>query len=129
MYHNWASDDEVTKYLMWPAHISVDVSKAYIESLIEGYKQLNTFDWGIELKEINQVIGSIGVVRCNDEVECVHIGYCLGKKWWNQGIMSEAFSAIIKYLMEEVGVNRIDSRYDPRNSYSDKVIEKLNAKT
>ena len=24
MYRNWASDPEVTKYLTWPAHISVN---------------------------------------------------------------------------------------------------------
>lgn len=24
MYHNWASDQEVTKYLTWPAYTSVD---------------------------------------------------------------------------------------------------------
>ena len=27
MYRNWASDDEVTKYLTWPAHSSVDITK------------------------------------------------------------------------------------------------------
>lgn len=128
MYHNWTSDDEVTKYLMWPAHNNIDVTKAYIESLIDRYSQLDTYDWGIELKERKQVIGSIGVVRCNNDVECVHIGYCLAKKWWNQGIMSEAFSAVIKFLMEEVGVNRIDSRHDPRNPNSGKVMEKCGLK-
>ena len=27
MYRNWASDPEVTKYLTWPAHSSVEVSQ------------------------------------------------------------------------------------------------------
>lgn len=27
MYRNWASDDEVTKYLIWPAHSSVYITK------------------------------------------------------------------------------------------------------
>ena len=109
---------------MWPSHKSVEVSKAYIESLIDAYSEKNTYAWGIELKEIGQVIGAISVVRCNDDVECVHIGYCIGKQWWNEGITSEAFSAVIKYLMDEVKVNRIESRHDPRNPYSGKVMEK-----
>ena len=37
MFHNWASDNEVTKYLMWPAHKSLDISKEYIKSLISNY--------------------------------------------------------------------------------------------
>ena len=34
MYRNWASDPEVTKYLTWPAHSGVDVSKASSEVAI-----------------------------------------------------------------------------------------------
>lgn len=124
MYNNWASDDEVTKYLMWPSHNNVEVSKAYIESIINVYSQPDTYNWGIELKEIGQVIGAISVVRYDDAVESVHIGYCIGSKWWNKGITSEAFTAVIKYLMEEVEVNRIESRHDPRNPNSGKVMEK-----
>lgn len=124
MFNNWASDDEVTKYLMWPSHKNVEVSTAYIDSMINGYSQPNTYDWGIELKELGQVIGSIAVVRCNDDVEYVHIGYCIGRQWWNKGITSEAYSAVIKYLMDEVQVNRIESRHDPRNPSSGKVMEK-----
>lgn len=124
MFNNWASDDEVTKYLMWPPHKNIEVSKSYIESLIKGYSQPSTYDWGIELKELRQVIGSIGVVRCNDDIESVHIGYCIGRQWWNKGITAEAFSAVIKYLMNEVKANRIESRHDPRNPYSGKVMKK-----
>lgn len=124
MFRNWASDDEVTKYLTWQSHKSVEVSKAYIESLIAAYPQLNIYEWGIELKEIGQAIGAISVVRQDDHVESVHIGYCIGKQWWNKGITSEAFSAVISYLMDKVKVNRIDSRHDPRNPHSGKVMEK-----
>lgn len=124
MFRNWASDGEATKYLTWQRHKSVEDSKAYIEALITAYSRPDTYDWGIELKEIGQVVGSISVVRQDNAVESMHIGYCIGKRWWNQGIASEAFSAVIRYLMSEVGVNRIDSRHDPRNLYSGKVMEK-----
>ena len=36
MYQNWASDPEVVKYLTWPAHSSIDVTKAIIEDWISG---------------------------------------------------------------------------------------------
>ncbi|HZK24452.1 MAG TPA: GNAT family N-acetyltransferase [Oscillospiraceae bacterium] len=128
MFDNWASNEEVTKYLTWPAHQSITVSQEYIKSLISRYEKLNTYEWGIELKEIRQVIGSLGVVRCNDEVGYVHVGYCIGKQWWSKGITSEAFSAVIKYLMDEVKVNRIEARHDPRNFVSGKVMEKCGLK-
>lgn len=128
MFENWASDVEVTKYLMWPPHKSIEVSKAYISSLIKGYDKNETYEWGIELKEFGQVIGSIGVARYNADIKSVHIGYCIGRKWWNKGITSEAFAAVIKFLMEDVGVNRIESRHDPKNENSGKVMNKCGLK-
>jgi ribosomal-protein-alanine N-acetyltransferase len=67
-------------------------------------------------------------VQQRDDIKMVHIGYCIGKKWWNKGITSEAFEAVIKYFFEEVGVNRIESRHDPRNPNSGKVMAKCGLK-
>lgn len=54
----------------------------------------------------------------------VHVGYCIGKKWWHQGITSEALAALINFFFKEVKANRIESRHDPRNPNSGKVMEK-----
>ena len=55
----------------------------------------------------------------------VHVGYCIGRKWWHQGITSEALSELIRFFFEEVGVNRVESRHDPKNPNSGKVMEKV----
>ncbi|MBP1554860.1 MAG: GNAT family N-acetyltransferase [Oscillospiraceae bacterium] len=31
------------------------------------------------------------------------VGYCLGRAFWHQGIMSEALSAVISFLFKETG--------------------------
>ena len=128
MFNNWASDEEVTKYLSWPPHKEVAITKAYLEMVIKEYEELTTYNWAIELKEIGEAIGSIGVAQCQNDIDSVHIGYTLGKDWWNEGIMSEAFREVIKFLMEEVGVNRIDARHDTKNPNSGKVMEKCGLK-
>lgn len=33
MFKNWASDDEVTKYLVWEAHKNLEVTKKYSERI------------------------------------------------------------------------------------------------
>ena len=124
MYQNWASDDEVTRYLVWPSHRSKAVTYDYIKSLQKEYENEHYYNWGIQLKEINQLIGTITVGHCKEKVKSAHIGYALGKKWWGQGIMTEALKAIICFLMEEVEVNRIDSRHDPMNPASGRVMFK-----
>ena len=125
---NWASDDEVTKYLAWPTHKSIEDTKAFIGGVIEQYKSDRTYEWIIEYKENREVIGSIGVVSSYDEIGSAHIGYCIGRNWWHKGITTEAFKAVIKFLMCEVKVNRVESRHDVNNPNSGKVMEKCGLK-
>ena len=85
---------------------------------------LNFYNWAIVLKESGEVIGDISSVGSNEDVGRVHIGYCLGRKWWNKGIMSEALNRVIQFFFEEVEVNRVDSRHDVNNPASGKVMKK-----
>ncbi len=129
MYGNWASDPEVTKYLTWPAHASIDVSIAVLKEWVSSYSQKNYYQWAIVLKEYgNDPIGSIGAVYLNDDVAMVHIGYCLGRNWWHRGIMSESLKAVMDFFFDEVGANRIESRHDPRNPHSGMVMKKCGMK-
>jgi ribosomal-protein-alanine N-acetyltransferase len=129
MYNNWASDPEVTKFLMWPHHNTVEISQAILSDWISQYCKEDFYNWAIVLKENGEKpIGSIAIVKLDDTIEMVHVGYCLGKKWWKRGITSEALAALIKFFFEEVGVNRIESRHDPRNANSGKVMMKCGLK-
>ena len=128
MYKNWASDPEVTKFLMWPTHTSEEVSKAVLESWVPCYKDDNYYHWAIVLKEIGEPIGSMGAVQQDEAIGMAHIGYCIGRNWWHMGITSEALQAVMDFLFDEVGMNRIESRHDPRNPNSGKVMMKCGMK-
>lgn len=129
MFEHWANDPEVTKFLMWPHHENIDVSKNVLSDWICHYEDDDFYTWAIILKENGDMpIGSIGVVLKDDKIEMVHIGYCIGKKWWKQGITSEALKLLISYFFNEIKVNRIESRHDPRNPNSGKVMLKCGLK-
>ena len=130
MYENWASDDEVTKYLMWQAHGDISVSESILRDWVKNYENNGFYTWAIVFKEnSDKPIGSIAVVENIDEtVRKAHIGYCIGKPWWHKGIMSEALKAVIDFLFDEVGVNRVESRHDPRNPNSGAVMKKCGMK-
>lgn len=129
MYRNWANDSEVTKFLTWQPIISVEDTKNILKSWIEEYEKEDFYQWAIVLKSNgSEPIGSISIVRQDDKIEMVHVGYCIGRKWWKSGVTSEALNALIKYFIEEVGVNRIESRHDPMNPNSGKVMLKCGMK-
>ena len=64
------------------------------------------------------------IVGQDSASEKANIGYCIGRKWWRMGIMSEALKAVMTYLFDEVGFNRLEACHDPRNPNSGKVMLK-----
>ena len=90
MYENWASEEAVTEYLTWPAHGSVDATRAVLADWVKGYESTDFYQWAIELKQLGQVIGSISVTAQNPAVSGCELGWCIGSRWWGQGIMPEA---------------------------------------
>lgn len=128
MHKNWASEDEVTKYLSWPTHGNVDITNRVLSSWIEQYGNLDYYLWGIELKEIGQVIGNIAVVGYKEGIGSASLGWCIGTRWWGQGIMVEAAEAVIKFLFEEVEFNRIGACHDTYNPNSGRVMQKIGMK-
>lgn len=129
MYKNWASDDEVTKYLTWPTHESQEVTQQIIDEWVKSYSNENYYHWAIVLKENgDEPVGDIAVVHIKEKTSVAHIGYCTGRKWWNQGITSEALAAVIDFLFNAVDVNRIEARHDAKNPNSGKVMKKCGMK-
>lgn len=124
MFQNWASDPDVTKFLTWPAHENISVTRKVLHSWIKNYEASDYYLWIIVLKDIQQPVGSISVVSKNDSTEMAHIGYCLGRNWWHMGIMTEALQAVMDYLFDEVGFSRLESRHDPNNPHSGAVMRK-----
>lgn len=124
MYRNWAGNPEVTKYLTWPAHGSVEISRMVLADWGSHYGEKNYYQWAIVPKDLGEPIGSIAAVHLNDRVGKVEVGYCVGPNWWHQGIMTEALNAVIHFLLEEVGTNRVEACHDPNNPHSGDVMRK-----
>ena len=124
MFANWASDPEVTKYLTWPAHSSVEITRMVLGSWIPRYADGGYFQWAVEWKETGAVIGSIAVVKLDENTEAADLGYCLSRAFWGRGIMPEALRAVIDYLFDTVGLNRVAACHDPRNPKSGRAMEK-----
>lgn len=123
-FRNWTSDENVTEFLRWPTHATIRITENVLNDWIAGYENLDFYQWAIVLKVINEPIGTISVVDMDRITEKVHIGYCIGSKWWHCGFTSEALSAIISFFFEQVGVKRLESQHDPDNPNSGSVMKK-----
>ena len=124
MFRNWASDPSVTKYLTWPVHESEDVTCQVVTAWVNQYSDPRWYQWAIVPRELNEPIGSISAVRLYDRTSSVDIGYCIGSRWWGQGITAEALRAVIGYFFERVGLSAVCACHDTNNPNSGKVMQK-----
>ena len=123
MFRNWASDPEVTKFLTWQPHQNIEVTQKVLAGWLAEYEQDDYYHWMIVIKETGEPIGSL-LASTVGRAQSAHIGYCIGKTWWHQGIMSEALRAVIDYLFGDVGYHRIEAMHDPNNPNSGRVMRK-----
>ena len=118
MFNNWASDEEVTKYLTWITHKSIEETKEILAFWVNQYEKEERINFAIVYKENNELIGGIDVVGYLEGVPV--IGYNLSRKYWNKGIMTEACKRVIELLfslnhekiiieamVENIGSNRV----------------------
>lgn len=99
MFYGWANDPEVTKYLTWDVHESIDVTRYVLKMWVDEYEQPDRINFAIELKDSGELIGGIDVVRYVDGIP--EIGYVLSKKHWGRGYMTEACKCVLKFLFSK----------------------------
>lgn len=121
MFSNWANDPEVTKYLTWNPHESVDVTKTIVSRWLKEEEDPKTVRFLITIKGNDDPVGSIDVVGYHDGDP--EIGYCLSRKLWGQGYMTEACQAVMDYLFA-LGHKRILIDAAEDNIGSNRVIAK-----
>ena len=121
VFHNWASDPEVTKYLTWLPHESIEVTKKILGNWLKEYEDPKVERYGITLKSTGELIGAIDIAGFIDDTPA--IGYCLSRKYWSQGYMSEACSAFVNRLFS-IGYKKVIIEADVNNVASNRVIEK-----
>ncbi len=96
VFNEYGNDEHVTKYLTWKFHKNINDSKEIINIWVNNYENKDFYQWAIVSKKNNKVIGSISVVKYSKNNQPI-VGYCLGKKYWNNGIVTEAFKKVIDF--------------------------------
>ena len=125
MYDNWASRPDNLLHVTWDAHESPEVTQQSIARWVENYQNLDFYKWGICLKENpEQVLGDISVVDRDYTVNDCEVGYILSQDYWGQGLMTEALKAVLNYLLQDAGFNRVTARFVTANPASGRVMAK-----
>jgi RimJ/RimL family protein N-acetyltransferase len=121
IFRTYAQDREVTRYLEWIPHTSVETTKKFIAFCQDRWSNSVGFPYVITRKEGGELLGMIEV-RPNGHR--ANFGYVLARAYWGNGFMPEAITAIVKITLEPATVYRMEATCDVENKASARALEK-----
>jgi ribosomal-protein-alanine N-acetyltransferase len=82
--------------------------------------------WATIHKETDKFIGRCGLLPWAIESKLeVEVAYLLDKRFWHQGLATEAAAGILKYAFDNLNLSRIICMMHPDNIASQRVAQKL----
>ena len=126
MYQNWATDEETVKFLRWDTYKEIESLKAFLAKCISEYENIEYYHWVIEVDGI--IVGTINLHDIETKKERCELGYCIGSRWWNKEIVTEAARAVIAFAFTELNASKVCAYHDTANPASGRVMQKCGMK-
>lgn len=116
------ADEDVMRFMEWPAHESVDGAIAYMNGCADRWAQGTEYHWVIEDLHGGPLLGCIA---CRIKGHAADFGYFLDKAAWGKGFATEAATLLMAWLAEEPSVLRIWASTDVENIKSAHLLERV----
>ncbi len=120
----YSRDPEVARHVLWDAHMSMADTRGYLRYIIGQYRDGEPSSWGIVLRETNRLVGTIGFMAYNQADSVLELGYSLARSCWNQGLMTEALTAVLNECFTVLRVHRVEAMHETDNPSSGRVMQK-----
>jgi len=107
--------------------LSYEQTKEELEWFLNGHPEHPELGlWTVIDKKTNQLIGRCGLLPWTlDGCFEVEVAYLLAKKYWGQGLGTEAAQAVMRYGFEKLRLPRLICLIAHQNKASIKVAEKM----
>ena len=122
VFDNYARDPEVSRYLTWRPHRSIDDTHAAIAFFMRQWSSGDRRSYVIDAPDFPCAGGMD--LRLADEGRSVVFGYVLARPLWGKGYMTEALTASVEAALSVPGVWRAWAYCDVDNPASGRVMEK-----
>jgi RimJ/RimL family protein N-acetyltransferase len=122
IFHAYAQDAEVTRYVQWRPHSGIQETEQYLTECVAGWGNGSRFPWVIALKEGGELIGMVEV-RVNGFK--ADVGYVVARPFWGRGFATEALRPVVEWALSQESMYRVWALCDAENAASARVLEKV----
>jgi RimJ/RimL family protein N-acetyltransferase len=119
------SDPRVMRYWSFPAWTRLEQAQARVADVMAQRARGDVFAWAIADRDSDRLIGSVAAFSLDTVQSRAEIGYSLAADWHGRGLAQEAVRAVLAFLLDDVGLERIEADVDPRNEPSCRLLERL----
>lgn len=126
--YKYARDKEIARYTTIPHPYKLKHAKEFIKKARQKLKKKEGYEFSIVLKETNEIIGGIGLNHVNKFNQNAEVGYWLAKRYWGQGLMSEAMNLILNFGFKKLKLHKIYARVYKPNKRSSRLLKKFGFK-
>lgn len=120
----FASDEEVSKYMLWEPHICIEESSKSIDISCRKYGEGKYYRFGIALRETNKLIGIIQLLGFDRLLSSCSFAYMINKEYWGRGYATEALNAILTFAFEKMEMKKVAASHFSENQASGAVMRK-----
>lgn len=124
MFTGYSRDQEVTRYVLFKPHESIDDTRAFLRRCTGVWQRGSAFPWVIIVKETKELAGAIEIRPELNAPHRVEVGYVLGRPFWGNGFMPEALRAVSDWALAQKHVFRVWAECATENAQSARVMEK-----
>jgi [ribosomal protein S5]-alanine N-acetyltransferase len=117
----YAQDPEVTRYLTWRPHPSVETTRAFLQRCADVRAAGTAFPWLITLPATGEPVGMIELRMDGHRAD---LGYVIGRPFWGRGFATEATRAVVDWALAQPAIHRVWAVCDVENRASARVLEK-----
>jgi RimJ/RimL family protein N-acetyltransferase len=121
IFERYASDPDVTRFVGWPRHRSVDDTRGFVQFTEAEWQRAAAGVYLISSRANGTLLGSTGLGF--ETPSRASTGYVLAKDAWGQGYATEALLAMVD-LARQLGVVRLYAICHPDHRASIRVLEK-----
>lgn len=122
LFEEYARDADVPKYMVWRPHREVGETVAFLQRCEAAWADGSAFPWTLWRKDSGAFVG---MLEARVRGSSVDVGYALAKRWWRQGLMSEALGAFIQWALGQPEIHRVWAICDVENLASARVLERV----
>lgn len=117
-------DPDVMRYSIRGVLTEVGTQE-FIRWCIGLYRDRGYGPWALVEKASGALVGFCGLSpETVDDVEEVHIGYRLARKFWGKGLATEAVRAVLDHAFARQDIESVIAIVEPDHSASIRVVEK-----